>query len=309
MRTDPSQDSKGQGWGLLQRRLAEALAALGEGEWQYLILEDRKTGRFVQFAVEAKSALLAEAVSNDYLPEADALSERSTRALVNLGWTPPPPHPEGTNPKPKNFHQSYDRPVDYRAVAMLAIRTLREVFQTPLPGRLEYHAFGERAGAITLPTLGLVRRPPPEPKAETLESIRARVLAALRDASGVQTLEADKDGDIRVPYGEAQVYVRLVDKPPYARIQAGVVRNVQQSEKLYQRLDELNRRVRFARFFVEEGLLFVATEVFTSPFVVQHVVHACRVLGELADDMRNDLQAEFGTPALPGEQPVPALKN
>jgi hypothetical protein len=56
-----------RGWSALQRELAKALAVLGEGECQYLILSDQRTWRYVQFAVEAGQSLRAEAVSNNYL--------------------------------------------------------------------------------------------------------------------------------------------------------------------------------------------------------------------------------------------------
>ena len=266
----------------------------------------------MQFAVEARSAIRAEAVSSGWLPESHALGERTNQALADLGWIPPAGCKDGDPQRPENFHRTYERPIDYREVARLAVRTLRDVFQASFPGRLEYDAFAQEGGAILLPMLRLARRPPtppPAPKPETLESMRAKVLEALREASGVPALEADADGDIRVPYGDARVFLRLYGDPPYAKLQAAVAGDVHKKEGLAERLNRLNGRVRFARFVEEGGWIFVAAEVFTRPFSVQHVVHACRILGELVEDMGEKLQGEFGGRPPLAAAATPALRN
>jgi hypothetical protein len=312
MRKEAGQGPVVDGWSELQRRLAEVLAAMGAGGWQYLIVEDRETGRFVQFAVEARSALRAEAVSNDYLGKEDALSDPACQTLATLGWTPPPARTEEADPAPQNFLRVFERPVDFQEVARLGVRTLRDVFQALLPARLHYEAFARGGGALVLPTLGLSRRPPrppAAPKPETLESMQEKVLAALRDASGVATLAPDEDGDLCVPYGSAWLHVRTFEKPPFVRVHARLVKDARRDEELYRRLNELNHQARFGRFLEEDGGVFGAVDVFARPFVVEHVVRACKVVGELWEDQHEKLQAELGAPPLLGEQPAPALRN
>jgi len=157
-------------WKGLESELARTLSQLGEGEWQYLILSDQRTTRYVQFAVHAESALRAEAVSSDFLSEDHELGKAEEATLEALGWRSPAASPAGSSEPPRrpgNYYRTFERPVDFLEVARLAIETMRDVYQTPYPARLDYLAF-ERGGAgIIVPGLQLVRRrPAPSPKPE-----------------------------------------------------------------------------------------------------------------------------------------------
>jgi hypothetical protein len=105
-------------------------------------------------------------VSNDYLPPKHALGDREHQALVGLGWRPPEKRKDAEGKKKRcNYFRHFERPIDFDQVAALAVRTLRDVFQTPFPGRLEYDAFETGGGRIIVPTLELVRhRPVPREK-------------------------------------------------------------------------------------------------------------------------------------------------
>jgi len=59
-------------------------------------------------------------------------------------------------------------------------------------------------------------------------------------------------------------------------------------------LNDLNAKVRFARLFVADGTVYAAVEVSASPFVADHVVSACELLGRLADEIDEMLQEQFG---------------
>ena len=48
------------------------------------------------------------------------------------------------------------------------------------------------------------------------------------------------------------------------------------------------------RLRVLDGTVFAAMEMFTSPFVAEHVASACLQLGTLADEYGQALQKEFG---------------
>ena len=52
--------------------------------------------------------------------------------------------------------------------------------------------------------------------------------------------------------------------------------------------------MRLARFFVVEGRVIVAAEMFVAPFVAEHVKRASVVVGSLADEFGGMLQKEFG---------------
>jgi hypothetical protein len=50
---------------------------------------------------------------------------------------------------------------------------------------------------------------------------------------------------------------------------------VEVNDRLVNRVHALNSEERFVRFFVLDGIVFAATEMFTSPFVAEHVASAC----------------------------------
>jgi hypothetical protein len=88
--------------------------------------------------------------------------------------------------------------------------------------------------------------------------------------------------------------VRVLGDPPYVRIFAPVLANVERNPSVAARINELNEKIQFARLFETDGTIFAAVEVFGSPFVGEHVAHACWILGKLADDIDEALQEEFG---------------
>jgi hypothetical protein len=294
-------------WRALERELARALAALGDEKERYLVLADRETFRYVQFAVRAGEELHAEAVSSKWLPEEMALGVEEIAAIGELGWAPPTEahgEPGGTAEGAPNFHRNFLPPVDFEAAARLAVRTLRDAFRTPHPARLEYEAFERGGTPILLPSMRILRRRLPARKAPPppgVEAVRARVLAAIKDASGEQDLAFGPDGDLLAFFGRALLMVRVVESPPYVAVFSPVVSEVERSDAMLRRLDELNARVRFARLFESGGTIIAAMEVFEAPFVVEHVVHACRVIGELSNDLGERLQTEFGGKTAVGE--------
>jgi hypothetical protein len=86
----------------------------------------------------------------------------------------------------------------------------------------------------------------------------------------------------------------VLDNPPCLRVFSAILENVEAGDRLLSRLNELNAEIRFARFFVLDGTVFAAMEMFTSPFVAEHVASACLQLGTLADEYGQALQKEFG---------------
>ncbi len=83
----------------------------------------RFPGFYVQFICYGDGALLAEAVSNEYLPEHLWRNEAQEETLAHLGWRQPSP-PEF--PNWVTVHSTVDPPV--QELATRTIRTLRQVF-------------------------------------------------------------------------------------------------------------------------------------------------------------------------------------
>ena len=288
-------------WPAFESKLAEALAVLEED--QYLVITEKRGWAYVQFAAQGSFGLHAECVGNNYLDEAHALRAGQMTALRRIGWSSPTGTREEilasrrTDGSP-NFFRDFDRPVPYDAVARMAVRSLVGVFEIPHPACLHYKAFDKSERSILIPTLGLMREPPAPPRetpsATTIEGLRDLVLKAVRKASGNADLEFAEDGDLPLRFGSAAVRVRVLDDPPCLRVFSAILENVEVNDRLVNRVDKLNSEVRFVRFFVLDGTVFAATEMFTSPFVAEHVASAYLQLGSLADEYGRVLQKEFG---------------
>jgi hypothetical protein len=122
-------------------------------------------------------------------------------------------------------------------------------------------------------------------------------LEAVREGSGNPELGLTPDGDVALRFGSAAVYVRVLDDPPCVRLFSPVLEGVGEDDRLDRllgRLNQLNVEMRLARFFVTEGRVIAAAELFVAPFVAEHVKRACLVMGSLADEFGGMLQKEFG---------------
>lgn len=289
-------------WPVFEARLAETLGALEED--QYLVISAKRGWAYVQFAAQGSFGLRAESVSNNYLPGSDLLSADQIVALGTLGWSAPTGTPQEVKTKRQpsgspNFFRDFARPVPFGDVARLAVRTLTEVLGIPHPGFLHYKAFDRNYQSILAPTLGLMRCPPApaseKPRADTVEHVRALVLDALRRASDTPDLEfSEENNHLPLRFGSAMVFVRVHKEPFCVSVVSPILANVEADDLLVERLNDLNAKVRFARLFVTEGTVYAAVEVSASPFVADHVVSACGLLGRLADDIDEMLQAQFG---------------
>jgi hypothetical protein len=101
--------------GRLLRRYSEA-----PGRWIVIIDQPEVPGYYVQFICYEDGALIAETVSNHYLPEALWLTTEQEDALTRLGWKHPDP------PQVPNWvtvHPTVDPPVS--EVARRAMKTLK----------------------------------------------------------------------------------------------------------------------------------------------------------------------------------------
>ena len=290
-----------QPWPAFEGKLAETLGALEED--QFLVVSAKRGWAFVQFAAQGSYGLRAESISNNYLPSSRALNDVQLTRLREIGWMPPTGTAEQATPELQpngspNFFCEFPKPVSFIAVARMAVRTLTEVFKIPHPGFLDYQAFDTSDRAILLPTLGLMRRAPlpspAKPQTDTVESVRQLTLDAIRKAAEDPTIAFQDDDSLPLRVGSALVIVRVHEEPFCVSIVSPILVKVDTDDLLVNRLNELNAKVRFARFFVEEGTVYAATEVFASPLVAEHVVQAFGLLGSLADDVDEMLHAQFG---------------
>ncbi len=138
---------------------------------------------------------------------------------------------------------------------------------------------------------------------------RAALLTELRKATNNPDLEPDQDGDLLVRFGSAAVYVRVLETPPLVRVYSPVLSDVELDDKLVQQLNALNGQLHLARLVGVQRTIFGVVDVPTEPLVSEHVVRACGVLGQLADDIDDLLQAEYGGRTAFGGYRVKSMRN
>lgn len=138
---------------------------------------------------------------------------------------------------------------------------------------------------------------------------RSALLTELRKVTGNPALEPDEDGDVLVRFGSAAVYVRVIESPPLVRVYSPVLAGVDPDAKLLAQLNNLNGQLHLAKLLVAHKTVFGVVDVPADPVVHDHVLRACGVLGQLADDIDDLLQAEFGGKTAFGGFRTRSLKN
>ncbi|WP_407704036.1 TY-Chap domain-containing protein [Zeimonas arvi] len=107
----------------------------------------------------AALGMLAEAVSNHYLPRGERLDDAAHCRLLQLGWWAPTHEPEESGPRAwggsPNYFLMMEAPVDSGMLAEIAIGALVSVYGAKAPRQLEYRAFSRCGAGIELPVLGL----------------------------------------------------------------------------------------------------------------------------------------------------------
>jgi hypothetical protein len=156
-----SQPNAEEAWTQFADELTRCIANLDEDE--FLIVDTKQSGYFVQFAGRGGFGIRAEAVSNAYLDDRRKLSEDACMKLLELGWNAPtniPDHLEPGGHPPDgspNYFLEIALPVPYKAVARLAVDTLQQIFGVMHPGGLRYKAFATGGVKIRFPNLPIAR--------------------------------------------------------------------------------------------------------------------------------------------------------
>jgi hypothetical protein len=309
-----------EAWVDFQDALAATLAALPEAVALLDITLDptaaeQADARYtVTVDLAEPGELRAYAVSNRMLPRERQLSLRRLGDVVALGWSPPGVVP-GSD---QRFGLLLPRSESVRA-AKIITRTLREVYGSPHPAFLLYTAVDDKGGAVMEPpTLGVARiedsDAPPQTSTVNLaglpleESVTVTLSAMLKVSP--DSLPVDSEGDIGIRSGSAMVFVRVRDQPPMVEVFSPVLTEVEENQRLYQRLSELTHRMPMGRLYYAGGTVWGGITVFGRDFQATHLMLAVQVMTSLADELDDRLSREFGgrrffgDPALP-EQAAP----
>jgi hypothetical protein len=122
----------------------------------------------------------------------------------------------------------------------------------------------------------------------------AALLAALREATGVDTLDFDEDRDVGLRYASLPVLVRLVERPPRVRIHAIVLDDAEPGVELLARFDALNAQAGGIRWFSSGRRVVAVTEIPAAPIVAAHVAQALHGFCETVEGIARAMRLEFG---------------
>jgi hypothetical protein len=290
-------------WSAFERDLAAALSVLKD---EILIVSSRTGHRFVQFNASPEEGVFSETVSNGYLAPAEKLTDEQVAALEALGWKAPTHAPDSPSPVPvpqgsPNFFREFPKPVPADEIARIAVRTLAGVHRIPDPSALTYKAFDPQGHTLVLPALHIPREPePPRPKPRKPQApiarLRARVLAAARNAMGDLSLAYDADGDLAVRIGSRIGFVQVREAPTVVRVYVRIAQPGSEDEDLLALLHRMNARMTLCRVVLADGAIFLAVDLPGSPFHPAHLAQAMLGLAGIADDVESDLAGVAGIP-------------
>ena len=144
-------------WQEFARTLATTLRRLAPGTTLDLTLDPTASGTgdavyATQISVGDGPVLTATAVGNATLPDGFRLDRGAIGALVALGWSPP----GVVDGSGEDFGLQLPM-TDANRMAVIASRTLRDVYGAPHPAFLTYEATGADGEAVVVPTLGAAR--------------------------------------------------------------------------------------------------------------------------------------------------------
>ncbi|HLL64795.1 MAG TPA: hypothetical protein VK453_03495 [Micromonosporaceae bacterium] len=325
----------GEAWRDFARQLAEALPQIAAGTSIDLTLDPTASGTgdavySVEITAEEGGTFVASAVGNADLPVAFRLDRGAIADLIALGWSPP-----GVVAGSRDSFGVRVGAAEINRLAVLATRTLRDVYGAPHPAFLTY--FARNAGSedlIAMPPLASARSlmavldTDGDGTLSTDESATGRGTSRLSDAvAGLplaeqvttvvarlqkttpEALSVDPDGDISIRAGSAMVFVRVRDSPPLIDVFSPLLTEVPAGQKLYAKLSELTNRMPIGRLYHSNETVWASVPVFGRDFQPTHLMLAVQVMTGLADELDDRLQVEFGGRRFFSEGDKPPAKD
>jgi hypothetical protein len=126
------------------------------------------------------------------------------------------------------------------------------------------------------------------------KSVSDQLLATLKETTGIDDLDFDKDGDVGILFGSAITFVRAISDPLFVHIYSPILRDVEESPALYARLNDMNANEHLIRFVHRNGNIYGICDISASPYVSEHVAEAFKYFCSIADGMDSLLREEFG---------------
>lgn len=286
-------------WNTFEGRLAESLRTLEDT--QYLILSHPKTCYFVQYAAQAEGALRAEAVSNHHIAPRHRLGNDQELRLIELGWEPPTHQPEADDAEPDgspNWYHDWESPVDWAAVAKVAVLTLREVYGVTSPRVLQYYGFEPGAGTLVLPSLGLDRerrvKRPELVRVEWLQELKREVERSLLPGLECFAIRRLESGELLTQTPQSLVTVREMENPFQLLLTAHLLHEVETWPKVLEVINRYNSSLTVGRLFASHGAIVLDHAISAEPFVAHHLIGTLALMHELVRKLAGELHEELG---------------
>lgn len=127
------------------------------------------------------------------------------------------------------------------------------------------------------------------------DMVRAYVETLLEKLTGADKVLTDHDGDYPVRYRSALYYVRLVGEiDPVVQVFAIAVNDIEPSAGLYERLNEINADIGFARTFWVRGQVLVESDLAGRTVNPEDFDKACHTVATITDRIGPLIAEEFG---------------
>lgn len=247
-----------------------------------------------------------ETVSNYFRAETNQLSQHQISDLIELGWNPPTGSqiygtPECDPDGSPNFFHDAAIPIDFAALAGMAVRTFIEILHISHPGFLQYECFDGAGNTISLSELGLKRADAANQK----DAMPQLLIDTLKEVTGISDWFFDEEGDLGgIKYGSATTHIQLLEDEQYVRLYSIILEDAKESLQLLARLNELNSENGYMHLVCKDGVVIALSDLQVIPFVNNHLVNALGNFCQIVDGFHDILNAEFGKGATLSEQPL-----
>jgi hypothetical protein len=141
----------------------------------------------------------------------------------------------------------------------------------------------------------------------TLEMLRPYVEQKIAEVIGADSVKVDPDGDIPIRSGSAVCFARLIEGPtgPMFRVFSPMLRGIDGSPRLLERLNQLNVGVPYARFFWHDEVIYCAADLLAENIQGEEIANALSAVSIHADKLDDLLKDEFGGERMIEEDETP----
>jgi hypothetical protein len=287
-------------WDEFERRLVARLDSMEEDDLLLVEVpgdeEQEGATPYVQFCAWGDDMVRAEAVSNHYLADGWALSERAGSELVTLGFSAPTHTPDDpADSGSANFFVDVPRDESFD-LGWMTVVALRDVYGVPHPSLLDADGVVDPAPepASTAPAAGH-DCDPADFEAHVVDgpaALQELVDAALEPVFG-HPPKKDDDGDIPINTEHSVVFVCVHGTTPVVDVWGWVVTEVTDRALALHEVSVANRDNLEVQFVLLDGRILARRRVDAMPFVAAQLRRAVDLVCAAVDKAHEDLAPRF----------------